>query len=141
MKNFERPWVAWNKAEFDAMERSRGPARGVAAVLVSSKLGNGYGTVIAGDSAASIAPSLPPSVGIYAILPSCNPQEIVSHMLSLWEVDGMEAEPFTMASDGLVFHQISLDALLMDIRDFAWKFYAEQNRVEIVELWGTKATP
>ena len=136
MKNIK---TDWSKAKVDAMARARGPVKGIVTVLVSSKLGDDYATVMAGKDADAILSTLPPSVGIYAALPSCGPEEIASHMLSLWDDDALKVEPYTVSSDGIVFHKAIPDHLLCDIRTFAWELFAEQNMVEIVEAWGTSA--
>ena len=123
-----------------AMMRSRGPIAGVVAVLVSSRLGSEYGTVVGGTSADAILDTLPPSVGIYAVMPSCNPGNIVSHMLSLWDMKETSVEPYTVECDGIVMHKVLPDHLLSDIRIFAWDLFAEQHPFDIVEAWGRKTS-
>ncbi len=137
MKNLH---LDWSRAKIDAMARGRKPISGVVAVLVSEKLGSEYGTVTVGKSAADIATAIPPSVGIYAVMPSSDPDEVVSHMLSLWDIEQVSGEPYTVTSDGVIFHKVVPDHLLCDMRTFAWDLLAEQNHVEIVELWGTATT-
>ena len=134
MKNIK---LDWSKVKVDAMVRARGPIKGVVAVIVSEKLGGEYGTVVVGKSAEAILATLPPSVGVYAVLPSCGPDDIKSHMMSLWNDDDLKVEPYTVVSDGIVFHKALPDHLLCDVRSFAWELFAEQHQVEIVEAWGT----
>ena len=134
MKNIR---LDWSKVKVNAMIRARGTIKGVVAVLVSSKLGDGYGTVISGKSVEELVSHLPTSVGIYAVLPSCNPNDIVSHMLSLWDDEALSAEPYTVSADGTTFHKAIPDHLLCDMRTWAWRLFAEQNQVEVVEEWGT----
>ena len=129
----------WNKTKVDAMIRARGPIKGVAAVLVSEKLGDEYATVAIGKNASSILATLPSTVGIYAEIPTSHPEEISSRMLSLWSDDSLKASPYSVESDGVVFHKVTPDHLLCDVRTFAWEMYAEQYQIEIVEAWGTAA--
>ena len=133
MKNLE---LDWSKIKVDAMVRTRGPISGVVAVLVSSKLGNDFGTVVSDTSVDAILAKLPPSVGIYASMPSCNPGEIVNRMLSLWDDESLKNVSYTDVSDGMIFHKVDPDHLLCDMRTFAWELFAEQQQVEIIEAWG-----
>ena len=126
----------WSRVKVNAMVRSRGPIKGVVAVLVSSKLGDEYGTVVSGKSAEAITATIPPSVGIYAAMPSSDPDSIVEHLTSLWDDETLATEPYTVESDGVVFHKGVPDHFLTDIRTWAWRLLAEQNPVEIVEAWG-----
>ena len=130
----------WSKAKVEAMERGRGEACGVVAVLVSEKLGSEYGTLTTGKSAEVIASTIPPSVGIYAVMPSSDPEEVAAHVMSLWDIKEVSVEPYTVESDGVTFHKADPDHLLADMRIFAWDNLAEQYPVEIVELWGAAAT-
>ena len=127
----------WTRAKLDAMAHARGAVKGVVAVIVSGRLGGEYGTVAVGSSAEDLLCTLPPSVGIYATLPSCDPGSIASRIFALWKDDALKAEPYTVVSDGVEFHKASPDHLLCDARTFAWELFAEQNPVEIVESWGT----
>ena len=136
MKNVH---LDWSRAKVDAMNRARKPVSGVVAVLVSDTLGDEYGTLATGKSAESIAATIPPSVGIYAVMPSSDPEEVASHVLSLWDMEETSAAPYTVKSDGVSFHKADPDHLLSDIRISAWDNLAEQHPVEIVELWGTAA--
>ena len=135
MKNLN---LEWSKEKVDAMARTRGPVKGVVSVLVLSKLGSEYeyGTVTTGVSEGKIASTLPPSVGIYAVMPSSNPEDISSHILSLWDDPDLAAAPYTLESDGVVFRKGTPDHFLNDMRTWAWRLSAEQNPVEIVECWG-----
>ena len=137
MKNLN---LAWSKAKQEAMKQSRGPIKGVVAIVVSEKLGGEYSTLAVGENSDTILATLPPSVGIYATLPSSNPEKIVSRILSLWEDDSIKEAPYSVASDGLVFHKAIPDHLLCDMLTSAWELFAEQYQIEIVEKWGT-STP
>ena len=125
----------WSRAKVSSMERSRGPISGVVVVLVSQELGCEYATVMSGKSVESILETLPKSTGVYAAMPSCNPEKIVSQMLSLWDDESLTGEPYTVISDGMAFHKVKPDNLLCDIRTSAWELFAEQNLVKIVESW------
>ena len=132
--------LEWSREKFDAMNRARKPVGGVVAVLVSDELGEEYGTLATGASSESIASTLPPSVGIYAVMPSSDPEEVASHVMSLWEIKEVSVPPYTIEREGVSFHKADPDHLLADMRNSAWENLAEQNPVEIVELWGTAAT-
>ena len=134
MKNLR---LDWSKAKVDAMIRARGPIKGIVAVIVSERLGDEYGTVAVGKTADAILATLPPSVGIYAALPSSDPDKIIARLLSLWNDDALRVEPYTIVSDGIKFHKVLPDHLLCDVRTFAWELFAEQHPVDIVEEWGT----
>ncbi|MBQ1428755.1 MAG: hypothetical protein IIZ06_03720 [Kiritimatiellae bacterium] len=137
MKNIH---LEWSRAKFDAMKRAAKPVSGIVAVLVSENLGDGYGTLATGESAESVASNLPPSVGIYAVMPSGDPEEVASHVLSLWDIKEVASAPYTVESDGVTFHKADPDHLLSDMRGSAFDNLAEQLPVEIVEMWGTAAT-
>ena len=130
----------WSKVEVDAMERARGPVRGFVAVLVSMELGEEYATVTSGETIPAIIDTLPPTVGIYAAMPSSDPGSIVSHMLSLWDDKALKVEPYTVADVGVEFHKVTPESLLCNMRTFAWGLFAEQNPVEIVESWNVEPT-
>ena len=137
MKNIK---LDWSRTKVEAMNRARNPVSGVVAVIVSETLGGEYGTLATGKSAEAIASTLPPSVGIYAVMPSSDPEEVASHVLTLWDIEEVSAAPYTVESDGLKFHKADPDHLLSDMRISAWDNLAEQHPVEIVELWGTATT-
>ena len=132
--------LEWSKTKIDAMERARGPARGFVAVLVSTELGEEFATVTSGRTIAAIVDTLPPSIGIYAAMQSCDPERIVSRMLSLWDDKSLKVEPYTVTDGGMEFHKVTPDNLLCDMRTSAWELFAEQNPVQIVESWNAATT-
>lgn len=129
--------IDWPKTRLDAMKRTRGQIKGVVAVVVSSRLGDEYATIMTGNNADQILAALPPSAGIYAVMPSCDPAAIKNEILSLWDDDALKVAPYTMEDEGVVFHKGIPDQWLHDMRRFALHLFAEQHPVEFIEKWGT----
>ena len=134
MKNIK---LDWPRAKLDAMIKARGPIKGVVAVVVSSRLGDEYATMMTGKNADLVLAELPPSAGIYAVMPSCDPNAIKKEILSLWDDDALKVAPYTVEDDGVVYHKGLPDQWLHDMRRFALHLFAEQHPVEFIEEWGT----
>ena len=119
-------------------KKTRGTANGLVAVIASRKLGDGYATVMFDTSVDSLAAELPATCVIYAAIPSSDPDKVASKILPLWNDVDLRIAPYTMTSDGVVFHKATPDHLLCDIRTTTWELFAEQYRVEIVMRDGEK---
>ena len=144
MKNVE---TKWSVEEVKQLTMTRGPTVGIVAVLVSEKLGSDYSAYVScggstpSDALEKLIGELPPTIGVYAILPSSNPEDVVEQMNFPWIDEMLGAKPYTVKCDGIDFHKATPDHGLCDMRTSAWERLAEQNLVSIVERWGEKVTP
>ena len=144
MKNVE---TKWSGEDVKRMTMTRGPVIGIVAVLVSEKLGSDYSAYVSRDGSTpsdaieKLVGELPPTIGVYAILPSSNPEDVAGQMNFPWIDEMLGSEPYTVKCDGVEFHKATPDRGLCDMRTSAWERLAEQNMVVIVERWGEKITP
>ena len=140
MKNLQ---LKWNPEKMRLMEETRGGVKGVVAVLASTKLGGGHSAIVSGASLDELLGRLPPSVCVYAVMPSCNPEKVAQTVNEMWWCDAeFSAPPYTVESDGIKFHNIVPGTTLHDVRVEAFNLFAEQCRVEIVAAFGrAAATP
>lgn len=141
MKNIETKWTADGLRNAKAR---RGPAVGIAAVLVSEKLGSSYSAVVSSlgeDPVESLLKRLPPCIGVYAAIASSNPEWLESQSNFPWKDDVLGKPPYTAVEDGIAFHKTIPDNSLADLRLHAWERLAEEVHVAIVERWGLRATP
>lgn len=143
MKNIE---TKWTKEEVEAMRMRRGPVRGVAAVLVSEKLGSEYSSVVPScsdktdDAVENIVAGIPPTIGVYAALPTSDPEWLAGQSNYPWNDEVLCVAPYTVVEDGIVFHKTTPDNALGTLRCYAWDKMAEENHIHIVERWGIKVT-
>lgn len=128
--------TAWSKEKAEAMECARGPIAGIVAILVSERLGDGYSAVAGGKSVDALLDLLPPSIGVYATMPSCSPEKIVAAMEFPWNDEHLSSSPYTVESEGIIFRRATPDNRLCDIRTTAWELFAEQEKLGLVEEWG-----
>ena len=140
MKNLQ---LKWNPEKMRLMEEARGGVKGVVAVLASTKLGGGHSAIVSDASLDELLDRLPPSVFVYAVMPSCDPAKVAQTVNGMWWSDAeFSAPPYTVESDGVKFHNIVPDTTLHDVRAEAFNLFAEQHRVEIVAAFGrAAATP
>jgi hypothetical protein len=140
MKNLQ---LKWNPKKVRLMEETRGGVTGVVAVLASAKLGGGHSAIVSGASLDELLDRLPPSVCVYAVMPSCDPAKVAQTVNEMWWCDAeFSAPPYTVESDGIKFHNIVPDTTLHDVRAEAFNLFAEQHRAEIVAAFGrAAATP
>lgn len=147
MKNNVR--TDWTPEKVNTMIAARGACKGHIAILVSSEIGDGeletgeFCAVIAvpetdrRDAIANLKAKLHPHIGIYAIMPSCNPNAITSKA----DETTMISKPIfpPRVSHGMTFHYWFPDNALGDVRRWAWDLLAEQFPVTILDEWGENA--
>ena len=136
----------WTPEKINAMIAARGACKGHIAILASCEVGDeemdagSFSAVISvpetnlHDAISNLKARLHPHIGIYAILPSCEPETI---MRAMKEVQAFSIDAFPpRSSHGIEFREGLLDGVLADIRQKAWDLLAEQWQVTILDAWG-----